>query len=282
MNPAGMLVGPSLEREARRMVAFAHEPEHYLHPSRGESPERTYPAHLVYRMKEPNWETTLTFAYSIDVKERRGVRHLSITMSYPGQMTQGELNAGAPSLLEGFESMVRCFFVFNEAVRYQFTALAPVPVVDSRQGRRQGNVHFRTPITFHFLVDHGAVEEASTPPTAPTGRRKGLVLAYTALDRLARAYGSTPLAEGETREERREVLAELYAKSREIYWESRADDGKGDLARAVEKFLAHGSPNGDAFGEPVVIYARGDVRDLEQALEAVSPPPDVSPDAEES
>ncbi len=153
-------LGMMLDREAKRMVAFAHDPEHYLRPARGESPDRTYPAHLVLRLKLPNWETQVKFSYSVDVRDGVGVRHLSAQISVPGSLSQGEVNAGAPSLLELFDGAVRCFFPLVEGIRYQIVAAAPIPVVDARQAPRDRNVHFRTPVTFHFLADHGVVDEA--------------------------------------------------------------------------------------------------------------------------
>lgn len=280
MKTSRLDLGFLLDREARRMVAYAHEPEHFLRPERGESPERDHPAHLVYRMKLPNWETMVKFAYSVDVRDGRGVRHLSISISVPGHHTQGEMTQGAGPLLEVFDSSVRLFFPMVEGIRYQITALAPVPIVDARQERRDRNVHYRTPVIFHFLADHGVVDEieAAAPPKM---RALAFRLALGALGQLTRDAKSHDFGDlVQTAEQRTELVEELHALARETYRQSRADaTGTSDLVRALEKFVAKCSEDTETFHETVVVVARGDFDDLIAAVEAARPPPvDLSPD----
>jgi len=198
-------LGTLLEVEARRMVGFAHDPEHYLHPDRGESPDRTYPAHLVTRLKLPNWETQVKFCYSVDVRDGRGVRHLSVQVSVPGYLTQGEVTGAAPQLLQLLDDPVRMFFPLAEGIRYQITALAPIPVVDARQDPRNRNVHHRTPVVFHFLVDHGVVDEDAAR-ALPTAKRRAVRLVHAALAAAAREVAG----DGEVRDYVNEIARDLY------------------------------------------------------------------------
>ena len=198
-------LGMVLEVEARRMVAFAHLPEHYLRPDAGESPGRTYPAHLVTRLKLPNWETQVRFEYSVDVRNGRGVRHLSVQLSVPGHLTQGEVNAAAPSLLPLFDAGVRMFFPLVDNIRYQIVAAAPIPVVDARQAPRDRNVHHRTPVTFHFLVDHGVVDEKEAS-ALPPARREAIRRVHTALAAAAIYAGD----DADVRDEINEIARDLY------------------------------------------------------------------------
>lgn len=175
MKIDGTDLGTTLELRAKEMVAFAHDPDHYLRPLLGQSPDRTYPAFMVYRLKLPNWETAVKFSYSVDVREGRGVRHLSVQVSVPGFLTQGEVTSSAPALLELLDAPVRMFFPLVDDLRYHVTALAPVPIVDARVAAKDRNVHYRTPVAFHFLVDHGVVDEeeaAAMPPARVAAVRR--------------------------------------------------------------------------------------------------------------
>lgn len=146
-------LGSWLDKEARRMASFAHEVEHFVHVYRKESASQLYPRDLVYRMKLPAWETILVYTYSVDVlADGAHHRHLSIQFSVPGEVTQGEVNAYKRKLLELVSPMVRLFFPMHDEVESRLFVSAPVPVVDSRDGRRGGNLHFRTPTHLHFSV----------------------------------------------------------------------------------------------------------------------------------
>lgn len=178
-------LGQKLDEEARRMVAFAHDPEHYIRPADHESAEVMYPAHLVLRMKLPSWETSVKFVYSVDVRDGRGTRHLSVQISVPGHLSQGEVTMAAPTLLEIFDRPVRCFFPLTEGIRYQIIASAPIPVVDPRSPPSERNVHYRTVVTFHFVVDHGIVDEVAAA-RLPEAKKVAIRLIHAALAQLSR------------------------------------------------------------------------------------------------
>ena len=158
---ASLLLGSSLEREAERMRAFAHQPEHYIRVFEGahgpaEHVERLYRDTLVYRQKQEGWETRIRYTYSVDVLANgRAVRHLCVQISVPGQITQGEINLVKDHLAAQMDGIAKTFFPLDTDVGFVARALAPIPVVDNTGER---NVHFRTPVGFHFTADHGHVD----------------------------------------------------------------------------------------------------------------------------
>lgn len=201
-----------LDAEARRMVAFAHDPEHYLEPRLGQSPDVTYPAHLVLRFKLPAWETAVKFAYSVDVVDGRGTRHLSAQISVPGVVTQGELNVPGTkeALLTMIDNAARCFFPLTDGIRYQIVASAPIPIVDPRSAPSERNVSYRTVITFHFAVDHGVVD-AEAAAGLPEPRKVAIRKVHAALAALSRAE-----EDREVRDHIDEVTRDLYTRHGEI------------------------------------------------------------------
>lgn len=116
---------------------------------------------LRFTVKEgAHWETKLTFCYTVDVVvlKRRVARmkHLSVQMSVPGQLTRGQLNAGgAEEFLQQLEPIIKLFFPLTpEVATAAPRALDPIPVARDEDNMKRGNVVFRTPILFDFFVDH--------------------------------------------------------------------------------------------------------------------------------
>jgi len=164
-----------LSKVAIRLKQIAHDPANWVYLSRGERVEQKKieaDGELVpllplvrYSMRFEGWETRITFIYSVDVvpvpvsqsgddAEESPHRHLQIQMSIPQQLTQGELNlalSDPKGLMALLTPLVSLFFPMHDHIKMNSKAHAPIPVRDARQGTK-GNVHFRTPVSFHFFV----------------------------------------------------------------------------------------------------------------------------------
>ena len=166
MNATREDIGRTLQTESARMREFAHDPEHWILVYLGENPGM-FPE-LRYREKLPAWETAIIFHYSVDVlADGRAFSHLSIQISVPGKLAQGVVNANVRAFLEELSPLVGAFLPFAEEVGHRMIASPPVPVVSSLDGA-DANVHFRTPVTFHFTV----VREENVPLVGPDHPRR--------------------------------------------------------------------------------------------------------------
>lgn len=232
-----------LQRLAERMVAFAHQPEHYLDPGKGESPQATHPAHLTYRYKPPNAGSHMLLCYSVDVIDGRGHRHLSVQWSEPALVRQHELIANVAPALELLTPIVRAFFREDEArVSYSCRALAPVPIVDATVAPSERNVHFRTPVVFHFLADHGVVDPIAAD-RAPGLRRAAFAVVETSLNatvaRIMSGLDLPTLGPGE----RAVLRQEIHAIQRWLY--SAGQDMRAWTATEPHTFDAEPGGGGD-------------------------------------
>lgn len=145
----------TLPEAVARLRAYAHQADHYVDVDQGESASHRPEHRFVFRA--PQRETTVVFVYSVDLVteggEVRQLRHLSIQFSMPGPITQGQANGFTTELHQMAEPYVKLFFPMRDKFRTRVQAFAPVPVVDARKPKGQGNVHFRTPIVTHYVVD---------------------------------------------------------------------------------------------------------------------------------
>lgn len=128
----------------------------------------TGPAYQRLKVRHPLWETAIVLAYSVDIVPdlqpgaapgaARLVEALSFEFSVPTpkmQITQGMLNHGEPraAVLAMVAPIVGAVFGLTRPVKTVLRAHPAVPVVDSREDRKLANVHLRTPISAHFIVD---------------------------------------------------------------------------------------------------------------------------------
>lgn len=162
-------VGGQLEVWMREVRVYAHDPAHWVHIDQGGGPSMEQ----MFRAQVDGWETPVTFCYSVDVVKGRPYRHLTITFRYPGELSQGALNAmagvQAGALTAWMETFVREVFPFHEATYQSVQTRPPVPVIESFGGGKRRT--FYTPIVCRSWVRHDVPPQAAATEVEKDQRR---------------------------------------------------------------------------------------------------------------
>lgn len=168
-------IGTDIQTWINQARAVAHHEPNWLDVRAGDTvTTKGLGSLLRHRETVPGWETAVWLEYTVDrvpLKEGGGgeriVRHLSVKITVPGTVTQGEINAGlAQEFAETFlQSLTRVVFPLHEHVNLSARALEPRPVLVGQQ------MVTKTDVVFHLYVDLYA-----SPTTAPTTARKRVTL----------------------------------------------------------------------------------------------------------
>jgi hypothetical protein len=152
----------TLRLEAWAAAARAHcaERENWVYPQRGETVER--PPHsdvCVMRFSSSgSKESRIKVVYGVDAVHTGEVwmayEHLSVQMSLPVALTQGEVNGMTERVLQLMDPIVRTVWPVaghdgELYISHTIKASPPIPVLVGRQAVA------RTPITAHFFRDTG-------------------------------------------------------------------------------------------------------------------------------
>lgn len=98
----------------------------------------------------------------------RLVRHLSVSFSVPGVVGQGDVQLAAPKIVEHLMPTVDAYFPMHDGVAATATVERARKVVRLDDAQQARAVHDRTPIVFHFLLDHETLRVPQLVQAAPS------------------------------------------------------------------------------------------------------------------
>lgn len=123
--------------------------------------------YLVSRYLLVESQTRLIITYTVDVPpNQRPWRHLSLQVTVPGQVLQGELLAIQDELLRAQEPIVLAFFpaaALGTSVRAGIRAGDAWQVIDPTKPVDIRAATWKTPILFDFVMDHGLDQQPTEP-----------------------------------------------------------------------------------------------------------------------
>lgn len=123
--------------------------------------------YLVARYLLVEHQTRTTITYTVDVPQGRPLRHLSLQVTVPGQLTQGQITDHESELAGMHEGLVLQFMpaaALGMGIRVSVRVGDPWPVVDPEKPLAIRVQTWKTPVCFDYVLDHELVEAPGPGP----------------------------------------------------------------------------------------------------------------------
>lgn len=113
--------------------------------------------YLVARYLLVEHQTRMTITFTVDVPETRPLRHLSLQVTVPGQLTQGLVTGHEAELASMHEGIVLLFFpaaALGSGIGVGVRVGDAWQVIDPNKPKELRAQTWKTPVVFDYVLDH--------------------------------------------------------------------------------------------------------------------------------